>query len=145
MPTNNLREGAAYISVAGLSAVSDWLVFTAISMMFPAVDVVFAQAPARLTGGLVAFMMHRSWSFRNQQGQGLGTEAGRFLALYVFSFVVSLGTVFVLVDLLGANRYGSKAVADILCFVVNFFVMKFYVFGDAKSLNDAASKLRNPG
>lgn len=145
MTSKNLREGGAYIAVAGLSAVSDWLVFAAISSAAPHVDVVFAQAPARLTGGVVAFMLHRFWSFKDQEGQGLGTEAGRFMALYIFSFCVSIGTVFVLVDLFGFNRYASKACADVLCFVVNFFVMKYYVFADAQNLAHAAEKMRARG
>jgi putative flippase GtrA len=142
MSQKNLREGAAYISVAGLSAVSDWLVFAVFSWLLPAVDVVFAQAIARLTGGVVAFALHKLWSFKNQEGQGLGTEAGRFLALYVFSFCVSVGTVYVLVDLLGLNRFASKAFADILCFCVNFLVMKFYVFADAQSIAQVAQRVR---
>jgi putative flippase GtrA len=142
MSSKSLREGSAYVAVAGLSAASDWSLFTAISWLFPHIDVVFAQGPARLMGGVVAFGLHRLWSFKDQEGQGLGTEAGRFMALYIFSFCVSIGTVYVLVDLFGVNRYGSKAFADILCFIVNFFVMKFYVFADARNLSDAAVKLR---
>jgi putative flippase GtrA len=142
MTLKSLREGTAYIGVAGLSALSDWVIFAAISWWVPNAAVVAAQAPARLTGGLVAFMLHRNWSFKDQEGQGLGTEAGRFLALYVFSFCVSIGTVFVLVDLLGFNRYVSKAFADVSCFVVNFLVMKFYVFADARNLSHAAGRLR---
>lgn len=145
MAQRNLREGSAYIAVACLSALSDWLVFTGVSWAMPQADVVFAQAPARLTGGLVAFVLHRLWSFKDQEGQGLGTEAGRFLALYVFSFCLSLATVYVAVDLLDANRYVSKAFADILCFVVNFVVMKYYVFADARSLAHAAERVRQRG
>jgi putative flippase GtrA len=137
MRFNLLRQASAYMSVAGLSAVSDWLVFTLISWLTPERDVVFAQAVARLTGGLVAFLLHRSWSFRDQQGLGLGTEAGRFLALYAFSFTLSLATVYVLVDLLGFNRFLSKAFADTLCFVVNFFVMKLWVFNTAAKASAA--------
>jgi putative flippase GtrA len=103
-------------------------VFTLVSWLAPERDVVHAQALARLTGGLVAFVLHRSWSFRDQQGLGLTTEAGRFLALYVFSFCVSIATVYLLVDLLAFNRFLSKAFADTLCFVVNFIVMKVWVF-----------------
>jgi putative flippase GtrA len=142
MTAKVLREAFAYVSVASLSALSDWLVFTGISWLFPHGDVLLAQAPARLTGGLVAFTMHRNWSFRDQGGRGLSTEARRFLGLYVFSFVLSLATVFVLVELLGANRYWSKAFADLLCFVVNFIVMKLYVFADARSIKHAAERLR---
>jgi putative flippase GtrA len=126
-----LRQASAYISVAGASAASDWLVFTAFSWLMPDRDVVYAQALARLTGGLVAFSLHRSWSFRDQEGLGLTTEAGRFLALYVFSFCLSLGIVYALVDFAGVNRFAGKAVADTLCFVVNFFVMKLWVFSAA--------------
>jgi putative flippase GtrA len=144
MASQNLREGGAYILVACLSALSDWSLFTAISWIYPTLDVVFAQAPARLMGGLVAFVLHKVWSFRQQEGAGLGTEAGRFLALYVFSFCLSIGTVFALVDLAGMNRYGSKGFADILCFAVNFVVMKFYVFASARNLRHAAENLRTP-
>lgn len=142
MDWKSLRAIIAYVSVAGFAAGSDWAVFTAISWAKPGWDVLAAQVPARLTGGIVAFLMHRSWSFRDQQGHGLSTEARRFLALYVFSFVLSLATLFVLVDLLGANRYWSKAFADLMCFVVNYVVMKLYVFSDAASLPVAASQLR---
>jgi putative flippase GtrA len=134
-----MREAAAYVSVAGASAISDWLVFALVSWLAPERDVVFAQAIARLTGGLVAFLLHRSWSFRDQQGVGLTTEAGRFMALYIFSFCVSIGTVYLLVDLLGLNRFGSKAFADTLCFAVNFIVMKFWVFNDTSQPVTASS------
>ncbi len=142
MKLKALRDILAYVSVAGLSAFSDWLIFTLISWFLPHWDVLLAQAPARLTGGLVAFSLHRSWSFPDQQGHGLTTEARRFLALYVFSFCVSLGSVYVLVDLFGLNRYWSKGFADVLCFIVNFIVMKLYVFSDARNLAHAAEQLR---
>lgn len=136
-----VREAFAYVSVAVIAALSDWVVFSLISWFFPERDVVFAQINARLTGGLVAFLMHRAWSFRDQQGLGLTTEAGRFLALYVFSFCLSVGTVWLLVDHLELNRFGSKAFADTLCFVVNFVVMKLYVFSDSRSVAGAPKNL----
>lgn len=136
--TNNVRDGSIYAAVAGLSAASDWVVFTLISWWLPATDVVLTQGVARLTGGVVAFALHRAWSFRNQDGAGIGIEARRFLALYIFSFCLSLATVYVLVDLFGFNRYLSKGVADSLCFVVNFFVMKFYVFASTGALKKLA-------
>lgn len=141
MSNNGVKEGFAYVSVAGLSAFSDWLVFTVMSLTMPGQDVVVAQATARLTGGLVAFILHRRWSFGHQQGLGLNVEARRFLTLYVFSFCVSIGTVFVLVDLFDVNRYWGKAFADGLCFVVNFLAMKFYVFagGGGRQLVEAKS------
>lgn len=123
-----LKDGLAYASVAILAAVSDWAVFAVISHVFPQHDIVWAQIPARLTGGLVAFLMHRAWSFRDQHGHGIGTEARRFLALYIFSFCLSVATVYLLVDVAGFGRYWSKAFADTLCFGVNFVAMKYYVF-----------------
>lgn len=139
MTNRGVKEGFAYVSVAGLSALSDWLVFTGLSWTMPGQDVVVAQGTARLTGGLVAFLLHRHWSFGHRQGPGLDVEARRFLALYIFSFCISIASVFILVDLLGANRYWSKAAADTLCFIVNFLVMKFYVFagGEHRRLHEA--------
>lgn len=144
--SGGLRGVLAYMSVAGLAALSDWFVFTAISWLRPDWDVLTAQAPARLTGGIVAFLLHRNWSFREQQGRGLSVEARRFLALYIFSFCLSLATLYILVDGFGANRYWSKAFSDALCFVANYLVMKAYVFTDASNLAQAAQKLRSsPG
>ncbi len=142
MSIKALGQGMAYISVAGLAAASDWLLFTLISWKFPAHDVLLAQAPARLLGGAVAFTLHRNWSFRDQQGRGLSTEARRFLGLYVFSFVLSMMTLYLLVDVFGVNRFWGKAFADTLCFIVNFVVMKAYVFADARNLAHAAENLR---
>jgi putative flippase GtrA len=136
-----VRDAFAYVSVAVIAALSDWVVFSFISWGFPERDVVFAQIYARLTGGLVAFLMHRAWSFRDQQGLGLTTEAGRFIVLYVFSFCLSIGTVWLLVDVFNLNRFGSKAFADTLCFLVNFIVMKSYVFSDNQSSANAAKSL----
>lgn len=121
------HESVAYISVAGISAGSDWIVFTAINWFFPGA-VLTAQAIARIVGGVVSFTINRSWSFKDQQGRGLSVEARRFLILYVFSYVLSLTTLYVLTSLGGLNPYISKAFADGLCFVVNFLVMKSYVF-----------------
>jgi putative flippase GtrA len=142
MSSKALGQGMAYISVAGLAAGSDWLLFTLISWVLPTWDVLFAQAPARMLGGAVAFTMHRNWSFRDQQGRGLTTEARRFLGLYVFSFILSMATLYLLVDVFAINRFWGKAFADTLCFVVNFIVMKIYVFADARSLAHAAENLR---
>lgn len=144
MSIKGLGQGMAYISVAGMAAASDWVLFTLISSAFPTYDVLWAQAPARLLGGAIAFTMHRNWSFRDQQGQGLSTEARRFLGLYIFSFLLSMITLFLLVDVFGLNRFWGKAAADTLCFIVNFVVMKAYVFADTRSLAQAAEKLRTP-
>ena len=121
------RESVAYVSVAVISALSDWIIFTAIVTVFPGA-VLIAQAVARIVGGLVSFSINRTWSFRDQQGHGLTTEARRFLILYVFSYVLSLTTLWVGSSLLGVNPYVAKLFADGLCFVVNFLVMKSYVF-----------------
>ncbi len=142
MSIKSFGQGLAYILVAGLAAGSDWVLFTLISWAFPTYDVLLAQAPARLLGGAVAFTMHRSWSFRDQQGRGLSTEARRFLGLYVFSFILSMATLYLLVDVFGINRFWGKAAADALCFIVNFIVMKAYVFTDAQNLADAADRMR---
>jgi putative flippase GtrA len=129
-----VREAFAYVSVAVLSAASDWGVFTALLWIKPDAAM-WAQASARVVGGLVSFAANRIWSFKEQEGHGITIEARRFLALYVFSYCLSLSTFYVGVRLAGLNPYWSKLFADGLCFIVNFLVMKTYVFCDAKGIS----------
>ena len=73
-------------------------------------------------------------------------QSRRFLLLYAFSLGLSVGLLFVQVDLLGRSLYGAKVVADGTCFLVNFVVMRGYVFrataGITQRLRTAMEGLR---
>lgn len=132
MMLKTIQQSFAYISVAVVSAVSDWITFTLIVLLAPT-SALTAQAIARIVGGAVSFSINRHWSFREQQGCGFSTETRRFLVLYAFSYVLSLLTLYLCIRVAALNTFGSKLFADGLCFVVNFLVMKTYVFSRVDS------------
>jgi putative flippase GtrA len=129
--------------VAVQSALSDWLVFTVIVGVGG--DETVAQGVGRLVGGVVSFVANKLWAFGAHDGR-LGQEARRFLALYAFAYVLSLGLFVGLHDGLGAWPWLAKGVADVTCFAVNFVVMRAWVFASgAKRLGETREPDAGPG
>ncbi len=129
---------AKYGLVAAMSALSDWAAFTLLFMIFGLP--VTAQCVARIVGGVVSFAANRNWSFRRDKKQLLAVEARRFLLLYAFSYMISISIFYTLVDVMGNDPYLGKLVADSACFVINFIVMKLYVFKDRKGFTSLFKK-----
>lgn len=122
-----LRFGQ-YSGVAALSAASDWLTFTVLVSAL-GVDHLASLMAARLVGGLVSFAVNRQWTFSGGARHSLSRSGRRFLLLYAASYGLSAG----LFSLLSAVRlppYPAKLITDLTCFLVNFAVMKTYVFAD---------------
>jgi len=128
------KQFAKYSSVAAASAASDWICFTALTLL--GVNHLAAQGTSRLVGGLVSFFSNTLWAFEAKKGARLGIEARRFLLLYVFSYALSISLLYVCVDILGWNAFVGKAIADTSCFAVNFVVMRVYVFHERRGLTD---------
>jgi putative flippase GtrA len=115
-----------YSFVAAGSAASDWLVFMALS--YVSIDPIFAQATARVVGGLVSFFSNRNWSFSATKTTSKTKQIRRFMLLYCASYGLSLGLFYLLVETLQMNIFLSKIIIDSVCFLGNFVVMWLYVF-----------------
>lgn len=131
------EQAAKYGCVAGVSALSDWLVFVSLTLL--GVNYLVAQGSARLVGGLVSFSANKYWSFEAGKVH-LTSAARRFLLLYCFSYALSLSLLYWWVDLIGLSPFTGKLLADTSCLFVNFVVMRSYVFtsraGITKKLSD---------
>ena len=136
--TKPAGQFAKYGLVAAMSALSDWAVFTLLFMVFG--HPISAQCVARIMGGVVSFAANRNWSFRRDKKQLLVVEARRFLLLYAFSYIISISIFYALVNLMGSDPFLGKLVADTACFVINFIVMKLYVFKDRKGFTSLFRK-----
>ena len=123
-----------YSSVAVLSAVSDWLVFTLLVSGIGA-DHLASLMTARVVGGLVSFAANRHWTFAAGKHPSLSRSGRRFLALYAFSYLLSAG-LFSLLTGAGLAAYPAKLLTDLCCFLVNFAVMKAYVFSSGVDRRD---------
>ena len=107
-----------YGGVAAGSAVTDYAVFTLLLFLGAGV----------LPGGIFSFIANRYWSFVANGSGSLKIESHRFLILYGFSYLMALAVLFLLTEEVGLAVYPAKIIADILSFLVNFLVMRHYVF-----------------
>ena len=116
------------------SAVVDWLCYSV--LIFFGAHYLTAQIFARLAGGLYAFVANKYWSFGRNDLSGTNVEGRRFLLLYVFSYFLSLTLIWALVERMGHDVFVAKIFADSACFLVNFAVMKGYVFHPRTGITD---------
>jgi putative flippase GtrA len=128
------RQFLKYLAVAALAAVSDWALFTVILAAFGAP--IPAQATSRIAGGAASFALNKYWSFQSRQIARTFLEARRFLTLFALSYVLSL-SVFSLLAFAGLWPYWAKLIADTLCFLFNFMMMRSWVYGRPKPRADA--------
>lgn len=117
-------QAGRYASVAVQAALSDWAMFSLLVVV--GADEVLAQGVARVVGGAVSFVANKLWAFRAEGTHTLAREVRRFLALYAFSYVLSLSLFAVSEEALGP--WLAKLLADTTCLVVNFLVMRGWVF-----------------
>ncbi|HIJ62508.1 MAG TPA: methyltransferase domain-containing protein [Rhodospirillaceae bacterium] len=123
-----------YGSVAALSAASDWLAFSLLVSALGAGHLASLMT-ARIIGGLVSFAANRHWTFSGGNTLGLSRNGRRFLLLYGFSYLLSAG-LFSLLTQGSLPAYPAKLITDLTCFLVNFAVMKAYVFAQAVEPRD---------
>jgi len=129
---NIITKFIKYCSVALGSAITDWLVF--IALTFLGVPYIHCQATSRFVGGVFSFIVNRYWSFSAKNGRHITVQGRRFTLLYFFSYALSLGLLYFFVDIIHMPVYISKLAADTICFIVNFVVMHNYVYHQRQGL-----------
>ena len=132
---NIATQFVKYMTVAVLSASSDWAVFATLFAAFG--WTIQAQAISRIVGGLVSFGTNKYWSFQSYEHKQALHEAWRFAALFVASYGLSLSLFSVLTHV-GTGPYWAKLITDTCCFVFNFLVMRFWVYRPQRSAMRAA-------
>jgi putative flippase GtrA len=126
-----------YVTVAVLSAASDWAVFATLFATFG--WTIQAQAISRIVGGLVSFGTNKYWSFQSYQHKQALHEAWRFAMLFIASYGLSL-SLFSGLTHLGTGPYWAKLITDTSCFLFNFLVMRFWVYRPRRSASKAAEQ-----
>jgi putative flippase GtrA len=138
---NIATQFAKYVTVALLSAASDWAVFATLFAAFG--WTIQAQAISRVVGGLVSFGTNKYWSFQSYEHKQAVNEAWRFAALFVASYGLSLSLFSVLTSL-GVGPYWAKLVTDTCCFLFNFLVMRVWVYRPQRCATKAAEHRVDP-
>jgi putative flippase GtrA len=136
------KQFSKYGGVAGGSAITDYTTFSA--MLFFGAGVLPAQMVARIAGGLFSFILNKYWSFGTKSIGSIVMEGRRFLVLYAFSYGLALGLLHSLLEYTDLGPYPAKIIADVICFGVNFVVMRRYVFSGGQGLRDHVRTLIKP-
>jgi putative flippase GtrA len=138
---NIATQFAKYVTVALLSAASDWAVFATLFAAFG--WTILAQATSRIVGGLVSFSTNKYWSFQSYQHKRALHEAWRFAMLFIASYGLSL-SLFSGLTYLGTGPYWAKLITDTSCFFFNFLVMRFWVYRPRRSATKASEHKLDP-
>ena len=121
-----------YNCAAIISTLSDWVAFL-ILYQFGAFFL-YSQMTARLVGGITSFYINKNWSFGSPGKANTLLHGRRFIMLFIFSYFLSNYMLYVSVKWLGISLYWAKLAADGFCYIVNYFVMKSYVYIADRSL-----------
>ena len=128
-----LIQLSKYGGVAVGSAATDYAIFSSLYFLFNAP--LPAQMAARIGGGIFSFALNKYWIFQSKSKYTILKEWRRFLILYAFSYAMSISIMYVLMSYFSVSAYPAKITADISCFILNFIVMKLYVFSERVGLS----------
>lgn len=117
-----------YSTVAGGSAVCDWLIF--LSLIFFGTPVIVTQSISRIGGGLFSFIANKFWSFDGQNQPHVTVQGRRFIGLFAVSYFLSIFLLYFLNEILGVQLYLAKVLTDSSVLVFNFILMRAYVYRD---------------
>lgn len=118
------KEIIMYLAAGILTTIVNFAVYYA--LIFMRVDYKAANTAAFLVSVIFAFTVNKKYVFLSNKG--IWEELTRFFAGRVFTYMLDIGTMIVLVELLGVGRYGAKVWANGVVMVSNYVISKFWIF-----------------
>ena len=122
-----------YNCAAILSALSDWITFLFLNQL--GIFFVYGQMAARLVGGVTSFTINKYWSFQSPGKTHILLHGRRFIMLFIFSYFLSNYLLYLFVEWLSFSLLWAKLMADGICYVINFLIMKSYVYVSGRSIS----------
>ncbi|MEL7647196.1 MAG: GtrA family protein [Sedimentibacter sp.] len=118
------KEIIMYLAAGILTTIVNFAVYYA--LIFMCVDYKAANTAAFLVSVIFAFAVNKKYVFLSNKG--IWEELARFFAGRVFTYLLDIGTMIVLVELLGVGRYEAKVWANGVVMVSNYVISKFWIF-----------------
>lgn len=125
------REFLFYILAAVLSALSDLTVFTVLVHL--GLYFFYAQAISRIIGGVTSFIVNKKLSFNTPWFRTV-VESRRFLVLYIVSYTLAFLWLWLYHERLAFPLLYAKVMSDGTGFILNFLVMRSYVYKEVPGL-----------
>jgi putative flippase GtrA len=116
-----------YLLVGIVAWTIDFMVF---ALCHTPLGVVWAQTTARVSGAITAFAGHKVFVYNNKDftRRELGKQALSYLLLWLFSYLLSIGSIILFIDIIGLDPISAKLVTEIILVGVNYITMKRLIF-----------------
>lgn len=118
------REIMMYLIAGILTTIVNFAVYYA--MIFMHVNYKMANTAAFLVSVIFAFVVNKKYVFLSNKG--IWEELARFFAGRVFTYLLDIGTMVVMVEILSVGQYGAKVWANGVVMVSNYIISKFWIF-----------------
>ncbi len=117
------RQLLRFLIVGGTATATDALIFTALVM--GGLDVRLANMASYSLSAVLAFLLHRFWTFE-AHGEGATGQAARFAVMVAVGLAVSTAIVWTLAPWLGPLPAKGMAIGATI--MLNFIVSRWLVF-----------------
>lgn len=113
-----------FTSVSIASFVVDFLIY--LFLLSLNVNFLHAHMASRSLSGVFNFTLNREFVFKNKDS--ILKTSGKYLLAVLVSMAISSFLLWVLVTQLNGAETWSKPIAEVMSFILNFFVVKHFVF-----------------
>lgn len=90
------------------------------------VDLLIANVAGKIVAGLLAFIMHKSYTFRVSDSGRTSTEAAQYFLLLFINIPLSSGVLAGLITILQGSV--AKIASDVICVGITFTLVRIMVF-----------------
>lgn len=100
-----------------------------------------ANVFAKFTAGVFAFLIHRTFTFRDAGGQAIRNQAFRYFVLLALNIPVASAILALLLEWITAP-VAAKFIADIICVALTYAISKHYIFTGQKHPEKNSTRAR---
>ncbi|MEJ2610791.1 MAG: GtrA family protein [Candidatus Thiodiazotropha sp.] len=116
-----------YLIVGATSWVVDFGTFV---LFHSIIGIVWAQTTARIVGAIVAFLGHKLFVYNSNSFNKceLSKQIAGYLFLWCFTYLLSIGCILLLAEVIGLNPVLAKLGTEIILISINYTTMKRLIF-----------------
>lgn len=125
----HLWEVFIYLFFGGLATVVNIVTYMVAKELL-GFDLVWSNTFSWIAAVLFAFVTNKLWVFhsKTEGTAALLLEFGKFVFYRILSFVMDMGVMILLIDILHVNDLVSKIITQVLVVVANYLFSKLFIF-----------------
>lgn len=126
-------ERVRFIIVGGINTALGYLLFVAFELTLGnRIGYLGSLYLSYALATIVAFILHRRFTFRATESGSIVVDFLRFQSVYVVSLLINTATLPLLVEMVGLSPLVSQAIITVLTTLISYFGHKWFSFRRAK-------------